>query len=209
MYWWSHRFSAPILFEESYRPSHPLPLSQETRTAFVTTTSISAATMRTSNDTVLVQEEEKSVFNARIDNHSVLSCDDNARRTTSMSVTNDDARDVCAGNFEFDVLGSFAADNYPSGGLLVTPATIICDPRRLFTNSTDDAGQRLPSLSTTTTAIGVASPALTNENKSTHYGLGVEVSLLRRRLQELDERNVHLQKTVLLLTKEIATLAIF
>ena len=75
-------------------------------------------------------------------------------------------------------------------------------PRRLFTNT--DAGKRM---SSTSVAVGVAS-AISTESSTSHDSLSSrdEISFLRRRLLELNERNEYLQKTVLLLSKQIAVL---
>lgn len=86
--------------------------------------------------------------------------------------------------------------------LLATPATAICDPRRLFTNSTD-AGKRILS---TSAALGAAS-AISTESSTSHGHAEAEISLLQRRIVELDESNRNLQRAVLSLTKQIAVLS--
>ena len=173
----------PTSLKRTYRPSHPLPLSSQK-----TTTAALATNSRRKND-MPVAEEEKLAF-GMIDNRSALS--DDARRTT-MSSTNKADSDAS----DFDALGTFS-DDYSA--LIVTP-TAICDPRRLFTNSTDPRKR----LSSTSVAVGDVSAI--SGGSSTSHSLGVEVTLLRRRLLELDKRNLNLQQTVLSLTKQIAALS--
>lgn len=173
----------PTSLKRMYRPSHPLPARQSLSSQTNTTpgTGITGNTAKRMNDEIVAEDT------LIMDEASVLSDD--------------------AGTVE----GSIAEDaQYPGASLatciddysvlIATPATTICDPRRLFTNSTN-AGKRISSA-----FVGAAS-AISTESTTRHDLAGVEISLLRRRIIELDEINLHLQKTVLSLTKQIEVLS--